>query len=263
MGYLKDKKAVFPDPLLSHKVGISANRARNLQRYAGLMPGLLILIAALLVAAGYALGLRRARGRERALRATLDERNEKLSLVEHELLRRSNLDPITELPVQQSFQEFLEREWRRAARDRMAVSLLMIEIDHFRAYNDRMGKPQGDVCLRAVADALKKLVHRPGDFLARYGSEKFGVVLGGTGEKGALGLAEKLRAEVDALKLPNPASTMNQFITLSMGVASVMPDRDAAWQDIELIAVAERLLAEAKEAGRNRVGTEQGGLHRT
>src|SRR5207244_1697054 len=97
-----------------------------------------VLIAALLVAAGYVLGARRARGRQQTLQASLDERNEKLSLVEHELLRRSNLDPTTELPVQQSFQEFLEREWRRASRDRMPLSLIMIEVDHFRAYNDRM-----------------------------------------------------------------------------------------------------------------------------
>jgi len=260
MDCLKDKKAVFPDFLLSHKVGICANRARNLQRYAHLTAAGLILIAAFLIVAGYLVGLRRARAREQALRTTLDERDEKLTLVEHELLRRSNLDPVTGLPVQQSFQEFLEREWRRAARDRMPVSLVMIEVDHFRAYNDRMGKPQGDVCLRAVADALKKLVHRPGDFLARYGAGKFGVVLGGTDSKGALILAEKLRAEADALKLPNPASTTEPYVTLTLGVASVMPDREAAWQDIELIAVAEHALAQAREAGRNRIVVENASI---
>lgn len=221
-----------------------------------MVPAGLVLIAALLVAAGFVLGARRARGREQVLQTTLDERNEKLSLVEHELLRRSNLDPITELPVQQSFQEFLEREWRRATRDHQGVSLIMIEVDHFRAYNDRMGKPQGDACLKAVADVLKTLVHRPGDFLARYGAGKFGVVLGGTDVKGAMVLAERLRADVDALKLPNPASTTGSYVTLTLGVAAVMPDREAAWQDIELIATAERGLALAREAGRNRVGLE-------
>lgn len=220
----------------------------------------LLLIAALLIAAGYALGMRRARGREQALQTSLEDRNEKLSHVEHELRRRSSLDPVTELPVQQSFQEFLEREWRRAARDRIPLSLIMIEVDHFRAYNDRLGKPQGDACLRAVADALKKLIHRPGDFLARYGAGKFGVVLGGTEAKGAMVLAEKLWLEVDALKLPNPASTTSSHVSLTLGLASAKPDRDAAWQDIELIATAERALAQAKEAGRNRVGVEQIGI---
>jgi diguanylate cyclase (GGDEF)-like protein len=216
----------------------------------------LLLIAALLVAAGYGLGMRRARAHEKDLQTSLEDRNDKLSLVEHELLRCSNLDPVTELPVQQSFQEFLEREWRRATRDHLPLSLITIEVDHFRAYNDRVGKPQGDACLKAVADALKKLVHRPGDFLARYGAGKFGVVLGGTDAKGAIVLAEKLRLEVDALKLPNPASTTGSHVSLTLGVASAMPDRDAAWQDIELIATAERALAQAKEAGRNRVGIE-------
>ena len=82
-------------------------------------------------------------------------------------------------------------------------------------------------------------------------------MLGGTDSKGALTLAEKLRAEADALKLPNPASTTAQYVTLTLGVASVMPDREAAWQDIELIAVAERALAQAKEAGRNCVVVEK------
>jgi diguanylate cyclase (GGDEF)-like protein len=130
----------------------------------------------------------------------------------------------------------------------------MIEVDHFRAYNDREGKPKGDAALRSIADSLRKLINRPGDILARYGPGKFGVVLGGTSEEGALALAEKLRTNVDLLKLPNPASASASNMTLSLGVASAKPDRDAAWQDIELIAIAERGLTQAKETGRNRVG---------
>lgn len=213
----------------------------------------LSVAALLLLAAGYALGARSGRGREKALKTTIDEQSEKLSLVEHELLRRSNLDPVTELPIQQSFQEFLEREWRRAVRDHMPLSLIMIEVDHFRAYNDRLGKPEGDTCLKTVADALRTSIRRPGDFLARYGSGKFGVVLAGVTQEGAMALAEKLRAAVDALKFPNPVSPTGPGLTLSVGVASLKPGRDAAWQDIELIATAERGLAQAREAGRNRV----------
>lgn len=216
----------------------------------------LSLVAVCLVAAGYVFGARRARGREQALKSTISEQSEKLALIEHELLRRSNLDPVTELPVQQSFQEFLEREWRRAAREHRPVSLIMIEVDHFRAFNDRMGKPEGDGCLKSVAQSLRHVIHRPADFLARYGAGKFGVVLGGTDSDGAMVLAEKLRLAVDALKLPNAASTTGPTVTVSVGVAFVMPERDAAWQDIELIAAAERALAQAKEAGRNRVVLE-------
>jgi two-component system cell cycle response regulator len=218
-----------------------------------LVPFALTVTAILFLVAGYALGARRGKGREKALKTTIDEQSEKLTLVEHELLRRSNLDPVTELPTQQSFQEFLEREWRRAVRDRLPLSLVMIEVDHFRAYNDRVGKPQGDACLKTVADTLKKSIRRPGDFLARYGSGKFGVVLGSVGQDGAMVLAETLRASVEALKFPNQVSTTGPILTLSLGVASVKPERDAAWQDIELIATAERGLAQAKEAGRNRI----------
>jgi len=213
----------------------------------------LSLTAVLLLAAGYVLGARHRRGREKTLRTTLDEQSEKLTLVEHELLRRSHLDPVTELPTQQPFQEFLEREWRRAAREGLPLSLIMVEVDHFRAYSDRVGKPRGDACLKTVADALRKCIRRPADFLARYGPGKFGVVLGSVGQDGALALAEALRASVEGLKFPNPVSATGPTLTLSVGVAAAMPQRNAEWQDIELIATAERALAHAKEAGRNRV----------
>jgi diguanylate cyclase (GGDEF)-like protein len=133
----------------------------------------------------------------------------------------------------------------------------MIAIDHFRAYNERLGKPEGDACMRAVADAMKPLIHRPGDLLACYGGAgKFGVVLGGTDAKGAMVLAERLRTAVETLRRPHPASTTGEYVTLSLGVSSVYPDREATWQDIELIAIAERALAQATEAGRNRIVLE-------
>ena len=218
------------------------------------MAYVLALLGAVLVGAGYLLGARRGRSREQALKETLHERNEKLTLVEHELLRRSSIDPVTELPTQKPFQEFLDREWRRASRERTTVSAIMIEIDHFQAYIDQLGKAEGDACLRAAADALKAVIHRPGDMLARYGGVgKFGVVLGRTDAAGAMIIAERLRQAVDALKKANPASPTHSPLTLSLGLASIMPDREGAWQDIELIAAAEKGLAEARDGGRNRI----------
>lgn len=214
----------------------------------------LAVLAALLVGAGYLLGSRRARSREEALKTTLDERTEKLTLVEHELMRHAAIDPVTGLHTQQYFQEFLEREWRRASRERQSVAVIMIEVDYFRAFNERQGKPEGDACLRRVADALKPLIHRPGDVIARYGgSGKFGVVLGGTDPKGAMVLGERLRSAVEQMQRPNPASPSKPMLTASLGVAAATPDREGAWQDIELIASAERALAQAREAGRNTV----------
>ena len=214
----------------------------------------LALLAALLVGAGYLLGARRRQIREGELQSAIDERTEKLTFVEGELLRHSAVDPVTGLHTQQHFQEFLEREWRRASRQRQQVAVIMIEVDHFRAYNDRQGKAEGDACLNAVAGVLKPIIHRPGDVIARYGGAgKFGLVLGGTDGTGAMVLAERLRHAVESLKRPNPASPTTPVVTISLGVAAALPDREAAWQDIELIASAERALAQAREAGRNTV----------
>ena len=214
----------------------------------------LALLAAVLVGAGYLLGSRRARSREEELKTTLDERTQKLTLVEHEVLRQSAIDPVTGLHTQQYFQEFLEREWRRASREHKSVAVIMVEVDHFRAFNDRQGKPEGDACLKSVADVLKPMIHRAADLLARYGgSGKFGIVLGGTDGKGASALAEYLRTAVEQMQRPNPASPSGTILTITLGVATARPDREDAWQDIELIAAAERALAHAREAGRNTV----------
>jgi diguanylate cyclase (GGDEF)-like protein len=209
------------------------------------VPYVLALVAAISLAVGYVLGVRRGRQREKSLNQALEERGEKLTLAEHELLRRASIDPVTELPTQQYFQEFLEREWRRASRERTNVSAIMIEVDHFREYNDRAGKAEGDACLKAIAAAMKAVVHRPSDVLARYGGPgKFGVVLGHTDRDGAMIIAERLRQAVE--KLP-------RSMTLSQGVATLMPDREGTWQDIELIAAAEKALTNARDMGRNRI----------
>ena len=215
------------------------------------------LLGLLLVGTGFLLGMRHGRNREQALRTTLDETDQKLTLVEHDLLRRSALDPVTGLQTQQYFQEFLEREWRRAARERQFIAAIMIEIDHFRAFSERQGKSESEACLKSVATVLRPLIHRAGDVIARYGgSGKFGVVLGGTDSKGALVLAERLRASVESMKAPNPASPGAKFLTVTAGVAATMPDREGVWQEIELIAAAERALAHAREAGRNTVAVD-------
>jgi diguanylate cyclase (GGDEF)-like protein len=218
---------------------------------------LAVFLAALLVGAGYLLGSRRGRSREEALRLSLDERDHKLTLVEHELLRHTAVDPETGLHTQQHFQEFLEREWRRASRERKSVAVIMVELDHFRALAERQSRTETDACVKGIAAALKPLLHRPGDVIAKYGGPgKFGVVLGSTDNAGAALMAERLRAAVENLKTPNPASPTVPFVTATLGVAAATPDRDAAWQDIELIAAAERALAQAREAGRNQVGLD-------
>ncbi len=219
----------------------------------------LVLVAMLLLGAGYLLGWQRGRRREQALKSSLEARNEKLMLVEHELHQSSSIDATTGLHTQQQFQEFLEREWRRASRQRQYVSVIMLELDHFRAFAERQGKADADAWLKTIGDAFKPVIHRPSDIIARYGGAgKFGIVLGATDGKGALVLAERLRLTVEGLKKPNPGSPGGQLFTASLGAASAMPDREGAWQDIELIAAAERALAHAKEAGRNTITVDTG-----
>jgi diguanylate cyclase (GGDEF)-like protein len=215
---------------------------------------LLAFLAVLSLGAGYVLGSRRARSREAALERTLSERTDKLTRVESELAHLAAIDPVTGLQTQQYFQEFLEREWRRASRDRQFVSVIMVEVDHFRGFSERLGKAESDACLRSVAETMKPLIQRVSDLVARYGGEgTFGIVLGGTDSRGALLLGERLRAAVADMKQPNAASSNSEVLTVSVGVACTMPEREGTWQDIQLIASAERALAQAREAGRNTV----------
>lgn len=217
----------------------------------------LIALALILIGAGYLLGVRHGRKREEALKTELAEHGDKLNVIEQELFKHTAVDPATGLHTQQHFQEFLEREWRRASRDRRAVSIIMVEIDHFGALSDRHGPEQAAGCLKAVAAAIMPIVHRPSDVVSRYGGNgTFGVVLGGTDANAAGVVAERIREAVAKLKRPNPAAPPGAFTTVTLGGAAATPERNAAWQDIELIAVAERALSEAREAGRNVVVIE-------
>ena len=212
-----------------------------------------LLIIALLITGAYAAGLWQRRKREQALTRTIGERNEELQAVRTELARQSSLDGLTRVATHQYCQEFLEKEWRRSLRELTPISLIMIDLDHFRAYNERLGHQAGENCLKRVADTLRTTVGRPGDVVSRYDGEKFLIVLGRTTGEGAASLAAKLSAAVAALELPHPASPSVEHVTISLGVATAVPSRGATWQDIELVAVAERALAEAKQLGGNRI----------
>lgn len=211
------------------------------------------LVLILLTVGGYAAGAWRSRVRDRELTSKLTERNEELQVARAELARLSSLDGLTQLASTEHFQRFLEHEWRRALRELTPLSLILIDLDHFKNYNERLGHEAGDECLRQVAGVLREAVGRPGDLVARYGGEKFIVVLARTDADGVVSLATKLRAAVEALELPHPGSPVTDHVTISVGAATAVPSRGATWQEIELIAATERALADAKAAGRNRV----------
>jgi diguanylate cyclase (GGDEF)-like protein len=163
----------------------------------------------------------------------------------------STTDGLTGISNRRRFDEFLGREWRRSMRDRSELSLLIIDIDYFKQFNDRYGHLSGDDCLKHVADALRKTVRRAGDLVARYGGEEFVCVLSGTGEKGALEVGRKVASEIAGLKIPHEGSTVAEHVTVSIGVATEVPERGQEYSD--LIRKADRSLYAAKQKGRNRV----------
>ncbi|WP_317204985.1 sensor domain-containing diguanylate cyclase [Janthinobacterium sp.] len=161
-------------------------------------------------------------------------------------------DGLTGIANRRHFDVAMEKELRRAKRNGSALSLLMIDIDHFKAYNDQHGHQRGDDCLIQVALALTELLLRPSDLLARYGGEEFAVILPETGAAGALEMAEIMRAGVRALGIPHGhAGAGDPHITVSIGIAT--QDGNAPVDVAALIGAADRALYVAKRSGRNRV----------
>ena len=191
--------------------------------------------------------------------------NEKLkkSVIKHQelekSLRASNkqlellsaLDGLTGIANRRTFEKFLEREWKSSMRHTQPVTAIMMDIDFFKLYNDTYGHQAGDDCLKKVAHTIEKSLRRPGDLVARYGGEEFVAILSDTSQKGAFSLAEKVRASVEALEIPHQASQASKFVTISLGVASRVPERGDA--SSILISEADQSLYKAKQEGRNRV----------
>ena len=184
--------------------------------------------------------------RERELLAV----TKKLAEVNETLHRLSSLDGLTGIANRRSFDQVFEREWRRCRREGTPLSMLMIDIDHFKRFNDRYGHLRGDDCLRAVAEILETACQRASDLAARYGGEEFAVVLSTTDFQGAKAVADGLRLAVQNLAIPH-AESPAEVVTISIGVASMIPTE---LDEIdELLAEADRGLYEAKQAGRNKV----------
>ena len=161
------------------------------------------------------------------------------------------LDGLTNIPNRRRFDEHLDSEWKRGVRAGSALSMIMIDIDFFKHYNDHYGHGAGDVCLRKVAGVLASAVVRPGDLVARYGGEEFVALLPDTDEEGALQIAERLRSNVVALQIPHAHAEAAVFVTISLGVASCEPS--AITSPADLLEQADHQLYRAKSKGRNRV----------
>lgn len=166
-----------------------------------------------------------------------------------ELERLATLDGLTLIANRRHFDACLNSEWRRMAREQQHLSLILCDVDSFKLYNDAYGHLAGDDCLRQVAKTMSLSVRRPADLLARYGGEEFAVILPNTDANGAVYIAETIRISVEDLKIAHAQSSPSKYITISLGVTSLVPKNQ---QDpCTIIAVADRALYEAKESGRN------------
>jgi len=167
------------------------------------------------------------------------------------LTAMATIDGLTGIANRRRFDEVLHQEWHRAQRSAAPLAVLMIDIDHFKRYNDKYGHLAGDDCLKEVACAMTGVVKRPGDLLARYGGEEFACILSETDAEGALVVAEQILKAVSGLKIEHSESPTAPFVTVSIGFCATWPDTGHTRQ--QLTDCADQNLYRAKNTGRNRV----------
>lgn len=177
-----------------------------------------------------------------------------LQAANQELQRLAHMDGLTQVANRRSFDSGLMQEWRRLAREQKSLTLILCDVDFFKKYNDTYGHQAGDDCLRNVASAVSTALKRPGDLVARYGGEEFAVILPNTPLSGALHVAVEIKAAVQALEMMHCASPIGEYVTLSIGVSSVIPLVE--FSPMSLLAAADRALYKAKLEGRNRICSE-------
>ncbi len=186
------------------------------------------------------------KARERELLEVTEELRKANDLLEE----ISRTDALTEISNRRHFEEFFNWEWKRAERTHEPISVILIDIDHFKPYNDTYGHQRGDDCLRAVAGVLKSNLRRSQDILARYGGEEFVAVLPDTDESGVRQFAEKLRRAVQEMNQEHEGSPQKKVVTVSLGSATAVPE--SGLEAASLVKRADKALYLAKEQGRNR-----------
>lgn len=197
----------------------------------------------------------RALQRIESTRTKLLEMSRELATANRELENLSRQDGLTGIANRRYFDSYLLAETRRASRERKPLSLILADVDYFKAFNDYYGHQAGDDCLRQVATALKSVTRRPADLAARYGGEEFAIVLPSTALEGAVDVAKALTTMVEDLGIGHVRSGVASKISLSQGIASVVPAHDTTPESI--IELADQALYQAKQQGRNRYVVSQ------
>jgi len=189
--------------------------------------------------------------KEMAVEEQLKKAETALHTANRELEHLANLDGLTQIANRRSFDRGMQREWKRLRRETGVLSLIICDVDDFKAFNDTYGHQAGDNCLRNVARVLNSEIKRPADLAARYGGEEFAVILPNTSAEGAFHQAESFRSAIETLLIPHAGSSTGDYVTVSFGVSTFVPGDDATTED--LIAKADAALYKAKESGRNKV----------
>jgi diguanylate cyclase (GGDEF)-like protein len=211
-----------------------------------------VIVAAVLGVWAY-IGRRQLTARLSELQGMLADRTTELESARVQVQRLSIEDSLTAVANHEVLLEFLDREWRRARRDGVPLTLILVDLDHFRAYNRHFGRAAGDEVLKQVGHALSQLVGRPGDLVARYHRDEFAVVLASTDAAGAQKIAGRFRQAVEGLDLPAAPDGPAPKVTVSIATATAVPHRESAWEELDLIKAARHALREAQAAGGNRV----------
>jgi len=208
--------------------------------------GLLIVLG---LFAAWKISLHQMRSRERRLKKLVNERTGELAAANEALQNLANADGLTKIGNRRKFESFLADEWHRAVRFKTEISLIMLDIDHFKLYNDTYGHLAGDDCLKKVAEAFAETIKRPTDLVARFGGEEFAIVLGGTDAGGAYNIAEQAVENLRNLQISHRLSATSEILTVSVGIATVFATFDIS--EADLIDIADKALYNAKRGGRN------------
>jgi diguanylate cyclase (GGDEF)-like protein len=200
---------------------------------------------------GYHFRIQHLKAREKELARLVEERTRQLEEANQELKRLSFLDGLTGIANRRHFDHILDIEWRRAVRSQTPISVILIDVDFFKLYNDTYGHQKGDRCLKQVAQILSKTSNRAGDLVARYGGEEFAAILPGASAKDAAVWAEIVRQGVEQAKIPHESSKASAYVTISIGIAGMIPEKDVL-PDV-LLATADQALYQAKGGGRNQI----------
>ncbi|MDJ0728730.1 MAG: diguanylate cyclase [Crocosphaera sp.] len=181
--------------------------------------------------------------------AELEQANAKLKQVNQELEQLAILDPLLEIANRRRFDEYLQQEWERLCRERRYLSLILADVDYFKQYNDEYQHQAGDHCLIAIAKTIERSLRRPADLVSRYGGEELVIVLPNTTPEGAVKVAEKIQEEIALLKIPHLRSKVSDYVTISMGIGSMIPIKGCS--PLMLVNIADKCLYKAKDKGRN------------